>query len=299
MKSPRQLIKYLSERRLAKSSLNQEGRNYYRKHAKQLKQDLRTCPKFFLGKLDDWDIDPKELELPEELEIRLPYDSMLVEFSLTDDYPGGVLFRQGADGITGECYIGVVKTMFIHTFKGGAAKEDYQHIARLAKSKVKEISPAELDALSAGDNDKYEEALDNRIETVERESIGVALILASLIALLCMNEGALSEDDGTMREGRMDASRDEPDVIYKTLTLDLDRAKRIIASRGGTHASPRHHTRRGHWRHMESGKKVWIGPMEIGDKADGEVVKDYKVKSTGLWDRFVAKMNQYTAFAKG
>lgn len=48
-------------------------------------------------------------------------------------------------------------------------------------------------------------------------------------------------------------------------------------SRGGTHASPRWHMRRGHWRNCKSGKRVWVEQMEVGDKSKGIIVKDYVV----------------------
>ena len=47
---------------------------------------------------------------------------------------------------------------------------------------------------------------------------------------------------------------------------------------GGTHASPRWHERRGHWRTMKSGKKVWVKNCEVGDKTLGAVFHDYKIK---------------------
>lgn len=46
----------------------------------------------------------------------------------------------------------------------------------------------------------------------------------------------------------------------------------------GTHASPRAHDRRGHWRTLKvSGKRVWVKHCRVGNPADGVVFKDYKV----------------------
>lgn len=48
--------------------------------------------------------------------------------------------------------------------------------------------------------------------------------------------------------------------------------------KGGTHASPRWHKRRGYWRTMKkSGKVVWVQACEVGKKSDGMVYKDYEV----------------------
>lgn len=47
---------------------------------------------------------------------------------------------------------------------------------------------------------------------------------------------------------------------------------------GGTHASPRLHDRRGHWRTIKpSGKRVWVKPCKVGDASKGMVFKDYRV----------------------
>lgn len=45
----------------------------------------------------------------------------------------------------------------------------------------------------------------------------------------------------------------------------------------GTHASPRQHWRRGHWRNLPSGKRVFIKPALIGDEKNGKIIKDYIV----------------------
>lgn len=47
---------------------------------------------------------------------------------------------------------------------------------------------------------------------------------------------------------------------------------------GGTHASPRRHDRRGHWRLLRNGKRVWVRQAVVGDPARGLVVKDYLVR---------------------
>lgn len=47
---------------------------------------------------------------------------------------------------------------------------------------------------------------------------------------------------------------------------------------GGTHASPRLHTRRGHWRKYPSGKFGWVKECKVGDSSRGVIFKDYEVK---------------------
>lgn len=45
----------------------------------------------------------------------------------------------------------------------------------------------------------------------------------------------------------------------------------------GTHASPRQHWRRGHWRTYKSGIRAWVEPMLVGDEKNGKIVKDYVI----------------------
>lgn len=47
---------------------------------------------------------------------------------------------------------------------------------------------------------------------------------------------------------------------------------------GGTHASPRLHDRRGHWRKHPTGKQVWVKSCKVGSASKGVVFKDYKMK---------------------
>lgn len=66
---------------------------------------------------------------------------------------------------------------------------------------------------------------------------------------------------------------------YDWTTVLIEPPKLRAKSQGGTHASPRWHERRGHWRTMtKTGKKVWVKNCEVGDKALGAVFHDYKLK---------------------
>lgn len=51
------------------------------------------------------------------------------------------------------------------------------------------------------------------------------------------------------------------------------------AWQGGTHASPREHMRRGHWRRNAKGEKIWIGQLVVNKgKTEGVVDKSYYVR---------------------
>lgn len=49
------------------------------------------------------------------------------------------------------------------------------------------------------------------------------------------------------------------------------------APQGGTHASPRWHIRRGHWRQLADGRRVFVRACQVGDPGRGGVLKDYTV----------------------
>jgi hypothetical protein len=54
-----------------------------------------------------------------------------------------------------------------------------------------------------------------------------------------------------------------------------ERLVRTSEPQGGTHASPRWHVRRGHWRQLADGRRVFVRACEVGDPELGGVVKDY------------------------
>lgn len=60
--------------------------------------------------------------------------------------------------------------------------------------------------------------------------------------------------------------------------VDLSKSKILVSEpKGGTHASPRWHLRRGHWRNLPSGKTTWVNQSEVGKKENGGVYKDYAI----------------------
>ena len=65
---------------------------------------------------------------------------------------------------------------------------------------------------------------------------------------------------------------------YDWTTVTIEPPKQKGESLGGTHASPRLHDRRGHWRHMKSGKQVWVRQCKVGDPSKGTVFHDYRFK---------------------
>jgi hypothetical protein len=69
----------------------------------------------------------------------------------------------------------------------------------------------------------------------------------------------------------------KPLVEFRLITIDTEKKDTEITTSQGTHASPRQHWRRGHYRTTPKGKKVWIDPMLVGDEKNGKIIKDYAV----------------------
>lgn len=83
--------------------------------------------------------------------------------------------------------------------------------------------------------------------------------------------------DGTPAQQRKRKAKGKrPLFVWHTVTIGPRPEPQ--GSKGGTHASPRLHDRRGHWRTTASGKRVWVRDCKVGDASKGVVFKDYKIK---------------------
>ncbi len=69
----------------------------------------------------------------------------------------------------------------------------------------------------------------------------------------------------------------KPALIYDWRTVVVEPRQAKSESMGGTHASPKQHDRRGHWRTLPSGRKTWVRNCKVGNAANGTVFHDYKV----------------------
>lgn len=79
-------------------------------------------------------------------------------------------------------------------------------------------------------------------------------------------------NDKRIRSGRF------PLIGYKTLAVLKPNLVDESSHVGGTHASPRVHMRRGHFRRRFD-KEFWISAAIVGDKSRGLLLKDYKLVS--------------------
>ncbi len=72
-------------------------------------------------------------------------------------------------------------------------------------------------------------------------------------------------------------AKGKPPLSFDWHTVEIKPPAAKNDTQGGTHASPRLHDRRGHWRSLRSGKRVWVRDCKVGDASKGVVFKDYKV----------------------
>ena len=80
----------------------------------------------------------------------------------------------------------------------------------------------------------------------------------------------------TFTNQRKIAEGKKPTYDWRTVVIDGKAIKR--EHKGGTHASPRLHDRRGHSRRLPDGRIVWVRPCKVGDASRGVVFHDYQVK---------------------
>lgn len=64
---------------------------------------------------------------------------------------------------------------------------------------------------------------------------------------------------------------------YDWTTVVIQATATKAEHKGGTHASPRQHDRRGHLRRLRSGKNVWVKPHKVGDPNIGIIFHDYQI----------------------
>lgn len=72
-------------------------------------------------------------------------------------------------------------------------------------------------------------------------------------------------------------AKGKPPVSFDWHTVEVGPKAIKNELQGGTHASPRLHDRRGHWRTCKSGRQVWVKACKVGDATKGVVFKDYRL----------------------
>lgn len=131
-------------------------------------------------------------------------------------------------------------------------------------------------------------------EMLERNTALKSTIVALYMMTLSKNSFYMSvptpEEAATNRK-RISKGK-KPLIEFKTAIIE---GKKTLMSSTphGTHASPRLHWRRGHWRTMsKSGKKTWIAPMEVGDEENGRIIKTYAIGKYSLVENANGRTNR-------
>jgi len=108
---------------------------------------------------------------------------------------------------------------------------------------------------------------------------GYAPLIAAF--LLSLDTGPVAAYQPAMRPNHAKRMRQGRPPQYDWETIIIEPPQPKADPQGGTHASPRWHERRGHWRTTRSGKRCWVRNCEVGDKAKGAVFHDYVINPAG------------------
>lgn len=103
-----------------------------------------------------------------------------------------------------------------------------------------------------------------------------AYALNLFYVLGCSNVEATNNSALTALNKKRARAGKYPVLEYKTLVLKVNGQASNGQPQGGSHASPRVHLRRGHVRHLDSGRRVWVQACVVGS-THGMVLKDYRV----------------------
>ena len=122
------------------------------------------------------------------------------------------------------------------------------------------------------------------IETIEKNTAFKSTIVA--LYMMTMNKNTFYMSVPTPEEAATNRKRmskgKKPLIEFKMAVIEGKKTM-MSSTPHGTHASPRLHWRRGHWRTLtKSGKKTWIAPMEVGDEGNGRVIKTYAIGKYSL-----------------
>lgn len=119
---------------------------------------------------------------------------------------------------------------------------------------------------------------DKRITTDDVKPVH-RMVLAVMIKLAEHSQGYKPTPQRTFINQKRQA-KGKPALTFDWHTVVIEPPKQKNDPQGGTHASPRMHQVRGHWRTYKSGKRGWVNECWKGDASKGTVFKDYKIKDS-------------------
>lgn len=107
----------------------------------------------------------------------------------------------------------------------------------------------------------------------QRMMIGIVAMFYASLDTKVESYVPTAKDTFTNRRKIKEGKR--PTYDWHTVVIEPPKTKQ--EHQGGTHASPRRHQARGHWRTYKSGKRGWVKECWKGDASKGTVFKDYVV----------------------
>ena len=116
--------------------------------------------------------------------------------------------------------------------------------------------------------------VDNPIDPQDqRMMIGIVSMFYASLDTKVESYVPTAKDTFTNRRKIKEGKR--PTYDWHTVVIEPPKTKQ--EHQGGTHASPRRHQARGHWRTYKSGKRGWVKECWKGDATKGTVFKDYEI----------------------
>lgn len=110
---------------------------------------------------------------------------------------------------------------------------------------------------------------------------GMYMIIASFAFMTAHNKLDIQKVEVPLSRNSKREKRNQPAYCeYKEAVLGNFRKEYVNKGEvlGGTHASPKMHLRRGHWRRKpRQQEKIWVRASVVGDPSKGIVIKEYKV----------------------
>jgi hypothetical protein len=138
-------------------------------------------------------------------------------------------------------------------------------------------------AVEGDDVCSYVEDNGNEVIVLDQSNLSFTVKMALYaVNKMTINGGEVYLDKPTPRSIQVNkkklSKRKKPTVEFRLIKIDGYKPPELPSLPKGTHASPRQHWRRGHWRHLSSGKRVFVKPMLVGDEKNGKIIKDYIVE---------------------
>jgi hypothetical protein len=124
--------------------------------------------------------------------------------------------------------------------------------------------------------------VDDRFVDLAVKATGGASYLVQVVCALLAVGAAEERTDAPIRSRNAGTppENNRPMWEVKTLVIKTPVTHTVSEYKGGTHASPRQHLRRGHYRHYKkTGKIAWVNQCTVGSLTNGYVHKDYRVEA--------------------